>query len=423
VAKTVSLDFPLAGVDRRWAVQRQPPYSTPDALNVRPEAVAEGRTRGGSRPGMDKAYQELIGLGHPMRMLNSVTITSAEAMSETFETFEVDDFQGGALSDAWSLPGWNAFDRISPVSYSLAGPFIACPKTGAVYKDFDYDTTEPYTVEMFIQPVNSSFHGNYFLYVRMNDASPNPETSGVTAKLVMRDGTGAYSGTLSVGGGATYNFTGGTDVCDAGWFSLLINGNIIRVYWRNKVLLTQTVSAQSGTRMGFGLQSDSLAARGPRAALIGAFRTRYFLESPPQQYHTELVASGFGQFWYEDETEHMIRLVSPVTLANDRQIMAQERAQRLYIADYADPRITGTGTIDDTGLILDDTDVTDWTDYGISVANDVVVISDGTGAVVDGTYQIDSLDYGALTLTATAGGAGCLATTTVAGRSRRSRSL
>jgi hypothetical protein len=56
ITKTAELHFPVKGLVRRYAYQSQPPYTTPDALNVRPYDVLDGRERGGTRPGLTKAY-------------------------------------------------------------------------------------------------------------------------------------------------------------------------------------------------------------------------------------------------------------------------------------------------------------------------------------------------------------------------------
>ena len=38
--RLIGLQFPLAGMNKRLAYQSQPPYTTPDALNVRPIGTA-----------------------------------------------------------------------------------------------------------------------------------------------------------------------------------------------------------------------------------------------------------------------------------------------------------------------------------------------------------------------------------------------
>ncbi len=54
-AKPLSLYFPVGGVVRRHGLQRQSPYTTPDAMNVWPTDWTSGRERGGTRPGLTSA--------------------------------------------------------------------------------------------------------------------------------------------------------------------------------------------------------------------------------------------------------------------------------------------------------------------------------------------------------------------------------
>lgn len=61
-AQYSELRFPSAGVVRRAAYQHQPPFTTPYALNVRPDDASLERERGGSRPGLLKIFsQQLAG--------------------------------------------------------------------------------------------------------------------------------------------------------------------------------------------------------------------------------------------------------------------------------------------------------------------------------------------------------------------------
>jgi hypothetical protein len=53
-SRTIQLHFPLGGLNRRFAFQSQPPYTTPLCLNVWPQDTPTGRERGGVRPGLDE---------------------------------------------------------------------------------------------------------------------------------------------------------------------------------------------------------------------------------------------------------------------------------------------------------------------------------------------------------------------------------
>lgn len=76
-AKAIELVFPTGGQIRMSGYQRQLPYSTPDCQNVRPYDTYEGRERGGSRPGLAKAYED--GLGNPIQCLASIIVVGADA--------------------------------------------------------------------------------------------------------------------------------------------------------------------------------------------------------------------------------------------------------------------------------------------------------------------------------------------------------
>jgi hypothetical protein len=51
----LDLRFPVGGLVKRYGYQSQPPYTTPDCMNVRAFDTFEGRERGGSRPGLTRS--------------------------------------------------------------------------------------------------------------------------------------------------------------------------------------------------------------------------------------------------------------------------------------------------------------------------------------------------------------------------------
>jgi hypothetical protein len=54
----VNVVFPRGGTDRRAAFQQEAPYTTRDSVNVRP--LADGVERGGTRPGLTRAFPGLV---------------------------------------------------------------------------------------------------------------------------------------------------------------------------------------------------------------------------------------------------------------------------------------------------------------------------------------------------------------------------
>lgn len=79
--KFYELQFPVAGLDKSKAIQQQAPYTTPYVLNVWPYDQLEGRSRGGSRPGLKKAYA--TDLSSPINVLVVCTTIDSEDGSLT----------------------------------------------------------------------------------------------------------------------------------------------------------------------------------------------------------------------------------------------------------------------------------------------------------------------------------------------------
>lgn len=102
--RAFNIVFPMGGLNRRYAYQQQPPYTTFDALNVRPDSTVEGRERGGSRPGLCKAFSNQIGGGNPVRMLSSVTWVQ-DGVSRT-------TLVAGANGNAYRLTNANEWETL-----------------------------------------------------------------------------------------------------------------------------------------------------------------------------------------------------------------------------------------------------------------------------------------------------------------------
>lgn len=73
--RTLGLQFPVAGLNRRFAIQKRPPFSTSDCMDMRPFDSLGERERGGSRPGLVKHdFPAPGGSGVPVNMLSAVTV-------------------------------------------------------------------------------------------------------------------------------------------------------------------------------------------------------------------------------------------------------------------------------------------------------------------------------------------------------------
>ncbi len=96
-SRTIGLKFPLGGLNRRFSIQRQPPFTTPRCLEMRPFDPLEERERGGSRPGLT-SYPFDLGETEPVNLLTSVTVSP---QSNIIANVAFDAFSGGA-GPAWA---------------------------------------------------------------------------------------------------------------------------------------------------------------------------------------------------------------------------------------------------------------------------------------------------------------------------------
>ena len=84
----VDLRFPVGGLNRRYAYRQQPPYTTPDCLNMRPFDVIEGRERGGSRPGLNLTYWDWLGGGTTINYFRANAYRPLEKTSDYDESLK-----------------------------------------------------------------------------------------------------------------------------------------------------------------------------------------------------------------------------------------------------------------------------------------------------------------------------------------------
>lgn len=406
-------EFPLAGLDRAHAFRHQPPYTTYALLNVRGKETIEGRGRGGQRPGLGKGFPEELGGGVDVRLLAQVTNVGLHAGGYFF--YWGDDFfrDGNDLGTGWEEATWTVAPVIEPPTKMLIGGILTeRPTSDAVHESLDYSIAFPYQLEMRIVPWNGQHWGTYRMFARMDDGTPDVTDEGVALNFAITGATGAWSGSLdSYSGGVRtqHALTGGNmGAAGAGWLRMLVEGVRVRVYWNAVEILDCNVDAHTGKRVGLGMETIGHYPTG--LCLIDVFRVQGAPEGGlgEQRKRTYLVTSA-NHVVYADRVIGNLTEVTGVhaNLSADHLVLATERNQLLYIADYDVPRVLGTdGVIDATGLQLTAPGVDDWRAYGIDLNTDVVVLSHSLGAAEDGTYQIATVTAAMVTLAASAGAGG-----------------
>tara|TARA_Y100000310_G_scaffold147940_1_gene147214 strand:- start:4244 stop:6400 length:2157 start_codon:yes stop_codon:yes gene_type:complete len=319
--------------------------------------------------------------------------------------FLVDGFDGTALNARWTTASWlsDAPSVVADLSVASAGD----EETGVVLDAQSIDTAQAYQIDLFVAPRSGTHNGEYRIYARMDDSTPDATADGIEANLILSGATGAYSGTLKSyvsGTPTTTNFsTGNSTSAQAGIFRVHISSTTVTCSWLGTQVASATVGAHSGKRIGFGIKSTVAG----ELAAADYFQLQYKKASDTRKARRKmLMAAANGSLYKEGFYGVLSAVSSSLTLVSDRRIRGIDRGQKLYIADHGDPRVEGTaGVIAGAGNDeLDDAAVSDWTTLGIDTDDDVAVLS-GFSAGTAGTYQISSVATGEVTL-ASAPGAG-----------------
>lgn len=331
----IRLPWPRHGLMKQTALAEQPPLSTASCLNVRPRSTIEGRERGGSRPGLIKAFDEQLGSGAKVDLLTSVSYVAAGDVSWT------DDFDaGGNVLDPaiWSAASWVPNGMPAVDNGGNARTFTGSSShQGAVRAFYAVDTANVYWVELFIVPYLGNWCGKYRIYARMNNTTPNASSSGIEAELVMTGATGSYTGALKVNGSVVATFTPGTAPVDGAWFKVRINGNNIKAKFAGTQLLggsgVAISSHGSNVRTGFGFEATFVPS--PYAygiCMADQFRIRSKVSD--SGHRTRLIAASNGQLYRESEDE-MVTVGGAGSLASGVALQAAEYLQKVYIANWS----------------------------------------------------------------------------------------
>ncbi len=422
------LQFPLAGLDRAHAYQNQPPYSTMDAMNVRPWRHESKRMAGGSRPGIRKwSGDQLAGrvnllascVGSQYRFIpgeqdDSLPVASAEdvGVDGSFVVSFMDDFEGEEMKSHWEAIGTLPLPNVKA---TVPGGEYASP-VGAARKALSYDTTKPRTARMAISaPFGASDNGIYSLILGMdNDAS-----QGVCARISKSSDGMAIR--VSVNGSEVHS-SSLQSPNRSGVLSIRIEADgSATVGYDNAVVFTTSAAVLPGTRLAFMLEAEK---EGDVAA-IDAISLDYYenvADWPPEdgipgkivldRYSPMLVAGSLGDLWVgrEGSSQNTWTKVSTAVKTHHLgYVMAQQRLRDLFVADWGDYKGIGTdGTVSVSGDVatLTAASVSDWTALGIEEGSDVIVLSDVSDGMSAGSFIAKTVSSSGVVLEGYAGTGG-----------------
>ena len=405
--RVASLRFPRAGLNRRLTYQGQPPFTTPDALNVRPDNVYDYREGGGSRPGLNVAVRQ--SLGGQVDFLNAVTI-----ITNVGRDVWRDAFAGASMGSPWNARGtWDSVPAALPSVSGGMAVGTSAATVGAVRNEFSpaLDGVNDHEVAIRIVPDGGSHRGTYHIFMLL-DASLDPFTgNGMVATLTL-DADGAYSGSLKtyLGGvlkDTTAFGTGDDNAAYPGEFIVRVDSDrTVSVWWRQHLLvdaedINASPAGQTGWvtgegRWGFGM----LAAASAGNCLVDAARCEYSRYSANEEGSQEpsrqaiLIAGKGGDVYHNADGFHgALGALGGNLSIRTGTLHTAERLQKLYIADHGDVAVTAyQGAPTGATNQLDISGVSDHTDLGLNVYDFIVEITDGTDDIIDGMYQIADAD-------------------------------
>ena len=411
-----SIEFPLGGLNRRWSLQRQPDYTTPDALNVWPFTRRDMRLRGGSRPGTSAWASN--GTGGKVNMLTSLNgsryrfvpgeepgVDGADGMVDKWVLASFfDDFAGDEIKPWWESAFGNPLPDVS--STPPNGMYHA--PVSAVRTRLSYSQSDPITVSMSVASTSGhSDNGRYSVMCGLRDTNPT-EAGGIMATLIKFDG--GMSVEVRVNGSVVHS--GDVEGQRGGSLSITMNADGSSIIGYGGARVCETAAAvMPGTRIGFTLEATEEGA----VACIDSISMTYYesIESwPPEDYDGQtgkyvldkyadiLVAGCRGDIWYSEEGDRVNRMRKVETAVKTRQtgyVMAQKRLRELFVADYGDYIGIGTDGSVASGK-LTAASVTDWGTLGIVPGSDVAVISNASTGVSQGAFVVESVEANGITL-------------------------
>lgn len=357
----IDLVWPLGGIDRAFGYQSQPPYTTPDALNVRSDDSSENRNRGGTRPGLVKAFRtELPG---PIRLLTKV----------------------GVLKHLWERTGSSSFGRI------LYDTTFAIP--GSTYAKTTFHNTAAFSgteygfgigdVPSILGTYERVFHirpsdydagstGTIDIHVGLADATQDLTQDTIKITFDFTAGNIDISLDEIVGGSSVGTDSAATIVSQGygGQIAVAITGTEIKVSYLGQVQFTYTATAVPGSQVAFVVDS-------PDASIVTTSFSQDYQEAAaalqqpdPNPRRDLVVAVSEGEVWLEDTVDTMKQVIA-TGLRDDVELTAVDREQKLFIADYGSIESYDGGASDspDFNIIQAPASVSASTDFAVQITN------------------------------------------------------
>lgn len=412
----MEIEFPVGGLARDASFHRQRPFTTVSASNVQASGPLTDRGRGGSRPGLSKAFLE--DLSEPVQMLATVRPavgTAASIWRETFETYPSGMTLSPTVSPWATLGGlpsmYTALDGSGKMCATLIDA-IGPDSCAALAPAVTADTTKTMEWSMIVRPPwgDRWLYGHLFGLTCCLLSGNNPTVNGIRVYFQVVPGTTSqmsaeysdYAASTEVHAdiAAAINIPDGP--CT---LTVRITGSTCQAFINGTQVLSWTIAATKSSTWGVTMSTGANYANG--YILMDEVSFSYSAPTVSVDYSKSYaVAAANGTVYAENDAGVLAAVSANVKVASDRPIEAVAYGGKLYIADYAAPvKDLTDGTIDDgsggSGKRLASASVADWTALGLDTYNYVVEVSSSAGTpdkLPIGTYAITSIAAGYLAL-------------------------
>lgn len=345
MSKEIALPFPIKGYDVNGAYSAQAALTTGNCFNVRGYSADEERARGGSRPGVRRAYTQQIGGGAvPAQWLGWLDWGFGDAVFYD-EGFAYDD---GLLRDnaAWSAAGQDL--KVSGGSVHLAGgtlPYVDV--SSGQYQSFAGDTWDDFALEAGLS-WGYGTSGSVTFWVSSSGGSPTDGarvTVSLASEWIASPGLGfAATLTITLESGAArqvYSRRMGVFVSELGGaLRVEADAGAVRAYW-NGAMVT-SVARDDGTCSQAGFQlSMSKPSGSPLTDSMVDFRLlnwKLAAATRPVGTNRKLVAVAGRRVWAESAEGTLgTSAEDTLTLADVPLYSAAHCNGRLFLVDGAAP--------------------------------------------------------------------------------------
>lgn len=335
--RLLNLQFPGGGVHKRFAYAKQPPFTTPDARNVRPRSPLEERFTGGQRPGYGPEAVISSPTANPINMLEHLSYVDKTSKWTPY----IDTFKNGLRGEWLDFPGFSAgltWDERSEQVECSIGDVLAS------YVNLPVTVSSDRLCEVLCVPYQGSFNGRYTLFLSHQDP-PVAEFHGIEVVLTVVQGTtytgfvkwwqnGALLGNVALPGGDLGR-------PDAFWFRCLLTNTTptTQVFLNEVRIFSQDTAVFEGQSFGLGLSQlgGGIFSAGAQKCRASEFRVQYADTGGPGQVKRNIVVASYnGKIAIEEKFGYLATQNFNRTVRSDVHLLGAERGQQLFIADWSE---------------------------------------------------------------------------------------